>query len=373
MAYGERPLHFVVVTHALLPNGPAQRLVATLESKGHQVSLCALPMLGSDRTRMELHVTGAPELTCSVDLDSPVPWSRLPQNALDLRRFLRTLERRGWKAGPLIACDALAFLLASMMAVGTMRLRPRVVYFVDFSPQRLERRLEAIAYKTVNRWATSLADAAATITEEARRGFSSIIGEKAASAMYILPNLPMAIGNGVPWGARPMRVVSLGGLRSEHGAGLLPETIMRSRELAGSDIEFEIVGKGPEYSKLVRQCQGLRGVSFHGTVESVSDIGALLGSARVGLALYDPSFPMFAYNSPLKIRDYLAAGMRVVTTWPPAKEDGTVLPVAYTADAVSRGVVRALTQEQAGSPDRHELVTEGEIALDRLLNVLALG
>lgn len=370
MADRDRALQFVIVTHALLPNGPAQRLVAALESRGHDVALCALPMLGSDRTRSERHLSGAAELTCSRDLDAPVPWSRLLRNALEVRQFLRTLKRRGWKGGPLIACDGLAFLLTYVMALGTIRLRPRVVYFVDFSPQRLERRLEGIAYTTVTRWATSLADSSATISEEARRGFSDVIGHEAVGAMKVIPNLPMEIRNDVAWNARPMRVVSLGGLRIEHGALLLPKIICQTWDLAGPDIEFHIAGKGPAYGTVVQHCKDLPNVTFHGTLESSSEIGALLGSARVGLALYDPSFPMFAYNSPLKIRDYLTAGLKVVTTWPAAREDESVIPVAYSANDISIGVVQALALAHEPQPKQHKLVTEGEKALDGLLDAI---
>lgn len=365
-------MRFVVVTHALLPNGPAQRLVTALEAKGHDVALCAVPMLGADRTRHELHVTGANALTRCVDLDAPVPWTRLVGNALEIRRFLRILKSRQWGTATLIACDALAFLMAVTMAVGTQRLRPRVVYFVDYSPQRLERRLEGLAYRAVTRLSTRLADASATITEEAKRGFASVLGETAAGAMHIVPNLSMNTDSDVPWHARPARVVSLGGLRTEHGASLLAEIVSRTRALAGPDVEFDIAGRGPEYDTVVRQCGGQPNVTFHGTLESAGDIGALLGTARVGLALYDPRFPMFAYNSPLKIRDYLAAGLKVVTTWPPAIEDGDILPVAFTADAISIGVANALELEHGGLGPRHRLVTEGDTGLDRLLGAIAL-
>jgi hypothetical protein len=91
-------------------------------------------------------------------------------------------------------------------------------------------------------------------------------------------------------------------------------------------------------------------------------------SARVGLAIYDPEFPMFEFNDPLKERDYLAAGLRVVSTMPRGVEDPRVQRVAYSATAIVQAVVRALSEaNQNGDLERSDSLADDTAGLADLI------
>jgi len=97
----------------------------------------------------------------------------------------------------------------------------------------------------------------------------------------------------------------------------------------------------------------------------------LLLSARVGLAIYDPDFPMFQFNDPLKERDYLAAGLRVVSTLPRGVEDPRVQRVAYSATAIVQAIARALSEaHQNGDPEQSESLAEDTAGLADLIDWL---
>jgi glycosyltransferase involved in cell wall biosynthesis len=105
----------------------------------------------------------------------------------------------------------------------------------------------------------------------------------------------------------------VGSLKPWHGLADLIEAFSRLRQLAG-DVRLLIVGDGPERNRLEEDL-GARGlvdaVQFTGAVAH-SEVPALLASMDAAVAPY-PKLANF-YFSPLKIFEYMAAGLPIVAS-----------------------------------------------------------
>lgn len=111
--------------------------------------------------------------------------------------------------------------------------------------------------------------------------------------------------------ARPLAVFC-GALRPWHGV----ETIADAWSLlGGSAPPLRVIGDGPG-----RDVMAAAGAQMVGAVPH-EDVPALLADAEIGLAPYSPDAP--AYFSPLKLFDYLAAGLAVVAADIPGVRDVT--------------------------------------------------
>jgi glycosyltransferase involved in cell wall biosynthesis len=157
---------------------------------------------------------------------------------------------------------------------------------------------------------------------------------RGASRVEVLPNaaaierFPPPARNG----ADPVAVFA-GSLRPWHGI----ETIAEGwRILGGSAPELLVVGEGPALAEL----GGLR-MTATGAVPPAW-IPGLLASADIGLAPYSPTAPR--YFSPLKLFEYMAAGLATVVGDLPAVTD-VVGP--DTAVVIPRGDAEALAKAVA--------------------------
>lgn len=358
---------WVVVTHALLPNGAAHRLVDALRGRGIKVAFCALPMPGAERWRAELVLEGRGHITSTTDLPLRVPMSRLATNVAGAIGFARHLRRLGITRPVLVGCDPVSYLQgAAALRVAGIRPAVEVAWFVDWSAQRLERRLEGAAYRRAVQLAARRADVVYAISSAAARGVEEVVSNRRRPGpVGVLPNLPMSFAGGPPMDLRAPRVVYMGGLRREHGAELL---LAVTRILLGEGVasRVDVLGDGPLAGILARAAEHLPGLRFHGLVQRADAIAQILHGARVGLALYDPAFAQFDFGDSLKTKDYLAAGLMVVTTSPTALADGQILVASFAPDAVAARVRVALSARPL-TVAAHPLLHEGFEALNSLI------
>lgn len=364
----QKGVSWVVVTHGLLPNGPAHRLADTLRGRGLEVALCALPMPGAERWRAESVIEGrGGRVTSITDLPLPVPMSRLATNVASAVGFTRRLRRLGVTRPVLVGCDPVSYLqgAAALRVVG---IRPAVdvVWFVDWSAHRLERHLEGPVFRRAVQLAARRADVVLAISSSAARGIEEVApNRRQPGPVGVLPNLPLLFAGGPPWELRAPQVVYMGGLRPEHGVELLL-AVARILLEEGTASGVDVLGVGPLAGIVARAREGLPGLRFHGLVERADALERILHDARVGLGLYDPTFPMFGFNDSLKTKDYLAAGLTVVTTSPTALADDQVRVAPFDPEGVARKVRAALS----GSPPTsgaHPLLREGVDALNSLI------
>jgi glycosyltransferase involved in cell wall biosynthesis len=121
----------------------------------------------------------------------------------------------------------------------------------------------------------------------------------------------------LPFARRPDSVLAVfaGAFRPWHGAIHLVEAIRMLRARGRSDIEAVMIGDGPELARVRQAAGGTDGIVFTGAVDHLQ-MPACLAAADVGVAPFDlaahPPLVLDFYWSPLKIFEYMAAGLPVV-------------------------------------------------------------
>ena len=365
-------LQFTVISHVLLPHGPAHRLVKALREQGLRINYCGLPMLGARVWRQE---TELEESTVSKTEDTrrrKVPYLQLFGNFLYLVRFGRRLRRSVNTLHVVLCCDPLAHLMTSIAFwVARVRVHKRIVYFVDWSAQRLQTVASSLVYRALALFAVKTSDVVAAISAEAAYGIqTSLPLGRSYRNIIVVPNLHMEFGSGPSWQNRRQQVVYIGSLNREHGVTLLIEV---ARVLLASGIEcyIEVVGHGTEEVGLEKASRELPNLNFRGQINDYALLKDLLHTSKVGLGLYDPDFPMFKFNDPLKIKDYLAAGVNVVSTRPGTIEDGVLYFAEYSVDALAEKLMVALQTAPAFDPRSHPLLFSSVRCVEDLLSMVS--
>jgi glycosyltransferase involved in cell wall biosynthesis len=153
------------------------------------------------------------------------------------------------------------------------------------------------------------------------------------SAKIIPPHVPASKILRIEWGADTERfhpgaggrvpfaragdvvAVFAGAFRAWHGAIHLVDAIRRLRARGRRDITAVLVGDGPEWPRVRDAVAGLEGITLTGAVPH-EDVPAILAAADIGVAPFDvaahPSLAHEFHWSPLKIFEYMAAGLPVV-------------------------------------------------------------
>jgi len=362
----DRPT-WVVVTHVMLPNGPAHRLVQALLREGYEVAFCAVPLPGVSHWRAERMLFGEQKPQVLVDEERHVPPTHELRSLADFTKFAWQLSMSGRRDVVLVGCDPVSFLEAiAAFRSAPIQVRARVAWFVDWSAQRLERQATAAAYRLATRWALRMADVTAAISPQAADAITRV--GRPRGEVVVLANQPLRVKTEVPWSERAKSVVYLGGLSEPQGVKVLLGAVTM---LATDEVTVDIFGDGPSRKVVEARVGCLPGVRFHGLVGNADLLSQVLLRSRVGWALYDPDFPMHRFNDPLKVKDYLAMGMRVVSTLPTSIDDGVITTARYNASSVVEATHRALETAPSFEPSTHPLLVDAGCSLSAFLSTVA--
>jgi glycosyltransferase involved in cell wall biosynthesis len=146
-------------------------------------------------------------------------------------------------------------------------------------------------------------------------------------------------------------MIFVGHLLEKQGVQLALRALPLVRERV-PDAELLVIGDGPyrpALEALTKELSLESAVEFAGYVEDHEHVEDHIAASAVGLAVYDPGNASFTeFADPGKIKNYLAAGIPVITTRvvhsaPKLEQSGAGVVVDYDADALAAALVAILS------------------------------
>jgi glycosyltransferase involved in cell wall biosynthesis len=237
----------------------------------------------------------------------------------------------------------------------------RVVFWtIDYVPQRFDNPLLNRIYHRFDDLCVRRSDETWNVSPrmEAARRARGLVG----------PQRVVPIGANVrpPRREDARQAIFVGHLLEKQGVQLVLRALPLVRERVPA-ARLLVIGDGPyrrQLESLVRRLDLDEAVEFAGYVESHSEVEERIAESAVGLAVYDPSMASFTeYADPGKIKNYLAAGVPVVTT--PVVHSGAELEragagvvVDYEVTALANALTEILAQ-----PERQRAMRSAAAAL----------
>lgn len=169
----------------------------------------------------------------------------------------------------------------------------------------------------------------------------------------------------------PPTILFIGSFRSWHGA---VHGVAAAKRVLDADVacQFVFVGAGPELADAQQMAAGYPGITFRGALP-YADMPAVIQSADIGIAPFDTSkHPALQaagfYWSPLKIHEYMAGGLAVITSaiTPLDRivrhgQEGLLVPegdIQALADAITTLVLDPSTRARYGGAARARVVAQ---------------
>jgi glycosyltransferase involved in cell wall biosynthesis len=306
----ERAARVVVVRHAFSYAPQVDSVVRTWQ---------AGKLVHERRLRWNAHVPGP--ITWTKDLLLDVLWAGRTPGMIDVYVGIDSLN-----------AAAGVFLRRADKA------RRVIFWTIDYVPQRFQNQLLNRVYHRFDRFCVKRCDVTWNVSprmEPARRA-RGIEGPQRVVEMGANVRPPRRA-------ARPRQAIFVGHLLEKQGVQLALRALPLVRERVPG-ARLLVIGDGPYRSaleSLVRELRLEDAVEFAGYVERHEEVEDRIAESAVGLATYDPDMASFTeFADPGKIKNYLAAGVPVVTTpvvhsAPELERSGAGVVIPYRPDALA--------------------------------------
>ena len=336
---------------------PAHRFFNLLQTKYEFVGFCGVPFPGAEITRKEFILPSFSGENIFLNVKKRVSYLSFLKNLFYIFQYAKKLKAKDRITYSVVCCDPLMFLqIKVVFRLANVKTASVTLWFVDWSAQRLDSRISGFAYRLLTKFSGKYSTVIAGISESATFEISSVIKNVSINFLTI-PNIPLLFSESLitDWANRKQAVVSMSGLLVEQGTSFMNAL---SELLNQKGIDLIIIGDGPLANEIRVLADSRSNVTYLGLIEEVEEMAYYLGRAKVGLALYDPSFPMYSFNDPLKIKDYLSAGLKVVSTLPRSTQDKSIYVCNYDVQSIYESIVCALESEENPNYLNHPLLVE---------------
>lgn len=342
--------HRVAVVSHVYGNGPAQPLVTYLRRTGQSYVFIAHPFLFTQQrpSYIERQDTGGP-LTRR---HSPFPIAPIPFRYLqDLLTTILWLLQSG-PIDTVVGCgniNAMAGLVLRLLR----RAKTVVFYSVDYVPQRFDGSFLNRTYSLLDRHVARACDRVWNLSpamEHAR-----MRADPARLEIGRMDVVPMGGGFDLDTvETRPndsSTIAFVGHLLDKQGVQIALEALPMVKA-ALPEARLVVMGDGPYGSALRRLASDLAlddSVEFTGFMSDFEEVRRRLAASALGIALYVGELDRWTrYADPGKLKDYLAAGLPILTTAVPPnarylEERGAAIIVEPTPDEVAAALIRILT------------------------------
>lgn len=184
-------------------------------------------------------------------------------------------------------------------------------------------RIRNLFYRVVQYLANSLADGQTAITFRMARA----VGIPDRQLLGVWPSgvrvedfTPAATVRRWPQAGEPLRLAYVGAFEYERNLLGLCKAVAIVRS-SGEAVTLLLVGQGPQRRELENYAKELgRGAIIVAPAVPRGKVPALLGRAHVGVLPF-PDWPEFRVSSPIKLFEYMAAGMPIIATRIPCHTD----------------------------------------------------
>ncbi len=298
----------VVVTHTTTVFGPPQALASYLKKQTSRLVYIDHPLEYDRERRSRLEVWEEGKLVVEKSFPNWGSWSAL--------NYLKDMVATLWLLMPIargrafdyyIGCDNLSCLPAIWLR-RFFAFRVLIAYNVDYSTKRFLSPLMDFIYRWADRSTTRSADKIWCVTNRIAK-VRQAMGRQSADVI-VVPN-GVYLDLIAATGKHDEGLVFAGHLVKEKGVDQL---ILALKQV--SQMSLTIFGKGAELPTLERlvKDQGLSDrVTFGGFLTNAALL-ARLADYTIGVALYGDEASYVYYSDPIKVKEYLAAGLPVIMT-----------------------------------------------------------
>ena len=365
-SFSDHRHQWIVASHLLLPNGPAHRLFNFLETKHESVGFCGVPFPGAFINRMEFSFPLSSGENIFLNVKKRASYFLFIKNLFYIYKYAIKLKKKSGFAYNVVCCDPLIFLeIKFIFKIANVRTASITLWFVDWSAQRLDSIISGFIYRLLTKLSGRFSTIIAGISESATAEISNVIKNDSV-IFFTIPNIPLSFNKNMilDWANREAAVVSMSGLLKEQGTEFLN---VLSELLCEVGIELIIIGDGPLADEMKFLDNSRENVTYLGLIESVDELVHYVGKAKIGLALYDPNFSMYSFNDPLKIKDYLSAGLKVVSTLPRSFQDESIYVSSYDAQSIYESIISAINSDENPDANKHPLLIDSIKAVEAFI------